>query len=265
MHILITNNTLEHAAGSECSVCDAAGELTARGHRVSVFSCQLGAVARKLADAGIGVFSDLTQMGEQPDLIHGHHEWETSLAALRWPESALLSFRRGIDPWQEAPCPAPWTAAWVGVDRPCLQHLVEVDGVPAERAHLLLNGIRMGGLEPKTSLPPRPGKVLVLSNYATEDNFLRLIREACRAEGCECEAIGRGVRNVKDKLLELLPSYDLVFAKGRAALEAIAAGCAVVVCDYGGMGEFVTKANFDDLSQLHWPVLRWRRRSLHSI
>ncbi len=249
MHVLFTNNTLEHEAGSECSVRDAATELIARGHRVSAFSCQLGTVARQLAEAGAEIVADLSQMRERPEVIHGHHQWETTLAALRWPDAPLISFRRGIDPWQEAPCLAPWTAAWVGVDRPCLRHLTEVDGVPEERAHLLLNGINFDGLEPRRELPEKPGDVLVLSNYATEDSFLKQIREACRSEDVRCDAIGRGVHNPKDNLLELLPSYDLVFAKGRAALEAAAAGCAVVVCDYGGIGEFVTPANFDRLRE----------------
>jgi hypothetical protein len=44
-----------------------------------------------------------------------------------------------------------------------------------------------------------------------------------------------------------LRRYDLVFAKGRAALEALAVGCAVVLCDARGLGPMVTSAEFDDL------------------
>ena len=42
-------------------------------------------------------------------------------------------------------------------------------------------------------------------------------------------------------------SAVLVFAKGRAALEALAVGCAVVLCDAAGCGPLVTAADFDRL------------------
>ena len=249
MHVLITNNTLEQEAGSECSTRDVALGLLERGHQVSAFSCQLGEFADRLAERGVRVYADLGDMEEPPDIIHGHHEWETSLAALRWPGSPVLSFRRGIDPWQESPCRAPWISYWVGVDRPCVRHLREVDGVPEGRTKLLLNGVRTDRIARRDSLPPRPGRALVLSNYANDGNYLKAIREVCGVEGIECDAIGRGVGNHRTDVHDVLRGYDLVFAKGRAALEAVVAGCAVVVCDHGGIGELVTQENFETLRE----------------
>jgi hypothetical protein len=43
-----------------------------------------------------------------------------------------------------------------------------------------------------------------------------------------------------DRPEEFLRDYDLVFAKARCALEALAVGCAVVLCDSAGLGEMVT-------------------------
>ncbi len=45
----------------------------------------------------------------------------------------------------------------------------------------------------------------------------------------------------------ILPRYDLVFAKGRCALEAMAAGCAVIVCDAVGLGEMVTHGSVEEM------------------
>ena len=45
----------------------------------------------------------------------------------------------------------------------------------------------------------------------------------------------------------VLPAYDLVFAKGKAAMEAMAVGDAVVLCDQAGAGRMVTSAQFDQL------------------
>lgn len=45
----------------------------------------------------------------------------------------------------------------------------------------------------------------------------------------------------------MLGGYDLVFAKARCALEAMAVGCAVVLCDVGGLGPLVTRAQVQHL------------------
>lgn len=38
-----------------------------------------------------------------------------------------------------------------------------------------------------------------------------------------------------------------MFAKGKAAIESMAVGCAVVLCDYAGVGPMVTSLEFDSL------------------
>jgi hypothetical protein len=52
----------------------------------------------------------------------------------------------------------------------------------------------------------------------------------------------------------LLKNYDLVFAKGRAALEALAVGSAVVLCDAVGVGPMVTTANMEKLRRLNFGI-----------
>lgn len=44
-----------------------------------------------------------------------------------------------------------------------------------------------------------------------------------------------------------MPQYDLVFAKGRCALEALACGAATVICDVKGAGPIVKTSNFERL------------------
>ena len=39
--------------------------------------------------------------------------------------------------------------------------------------------------------------------------------------------------------------YDIVFAKARAAIEAMAVGAAVIVCDFDGVGPMVSTENVD--------------------
>jgi hypothetical protein len=258
MHILYTNNTLEKPAGTEISTRDAALAMLALGYRVSAFSCQLGQIAGQLADAGVHVTDDVRRIVDRPDVIHGHHRWETSVAALRWPGVPLLSFCRGMG-WQEAPCEAPWVFRYLGVDTACVDRMRTEFGIPAERVALLPNGVDLERFSARPPLPERPRRALVLSNYATlgEDNYFAAVTRACGEAGLECEAYGAGVGKVTDTPESLLRGYDLVFAKGKVALEALGVGCGVIVCDTGGIGPFVTGRNVGDLRarSFYWGCL----------
>jgi hypothetical protein len=61
----------------------------------------------------------------------------------------------------------------------------------------------------------------------------------------------------------LLGQYDLVFAKAKCAIEALAVGCSVVLCDRSGVGPMVTSENFDRLRRLNFGI-RTLRESVHS-
>ena len=56
----------------------------------------------------------------------------------------------------------------------------------------------------------------------------------------------KGLRYPTSRPEELLPKYDLVFAKARCALEAMATGCAVVLCDFAGLGSMVNPERFPE-------------------
>lgn len=250
MRIFFTNNTLDKPAGTELSVYDYARLLMARGHEVAAYSCQQGEVAQRLQAAGVAVVESPADAPWQPEIIHGHHQWETGLAAMAFPEVPVVSFCRGTAPWQEAPCLAPNVQRWVAVDEVCRRHLIEEYGVTEDRVEVVLNGVDLGKFPPRAPLPEKPQRVLVFSNYAKEDNFLAQIREACAAEGVDCRAVGSGVGEVVSDPAAVLAESDLVFAKGKAALEAIASGCGLVVCDADGLGPLVTGENFAELRSL---------------
>jgi hypothetical protein len=50
----------------------------------------------------------------------------------------------------------------------------------------------------------------------------------------------------------ILGEYDLVFAKAKCAMEALAVGCAVILCDFTGLGPMVTYEEFDRLRRLNF-------------
>ena len=50
----------------------------------------------------------------------------------------------------------------------------------------------------------------------------------------------------------LLGQYDIVFAKGRCAREALAVGCSVIISDSQGLGQMVTSANVERLARMNF-------------
>ncbi len=211
---------------------------------MAIYSSLCGEVAAELSAEGIPVLGDPGHAPwGPPDLIHGQHEWETSIAALRWPDRPVISFCRGLHAWQEAPCRAPNVVRWVAIDEPCLSRITETEHLPAERALLMFNGIDLNRFVRRPPLPRRPSRALLFSNYATASDLLPVVRHCCEQLGIALEAIGSGVGRIEEHPERFLGQFDLVFAKGKAALEAVVTGCAVIVCDVKGLGPLVTASN----------------------
>src|SRR6185436_1488637 len=72
------------------------------------------------------------------------------------------------------------------------------------------------------------------------NTHLEAVRLACDEQGLELDVIGTASGTPAERPEAVLGAYDLVFAKARCALEALAVGTAVVLCDYAGRGPMVT-------------------------
>jgi len=251
LKILITNNTLAEYAGSELYVRDLALSLRNRGHRPVAYSQILGRLSEELQGAGIPVIGDLKSLTIIPDIIHGHHNLETMTALLYFPDTPAICFCHGYVPWQEHPPVFPRIMRYLAVDRACLDRLYE-NGIPPSRIEVLLNFVDLDRFKPRKPQPRTPQKALVFSNYANENNYLPILRDACERAGIQLDVAGRDSGHPCYQPEALLPDYDLVFAKGRAALEALAVGCAVITCDASGFGSMVTTGNFDTLRFLNF-------------
>jgi hypothetical protein len=92
----------------------------------------------------------------------------------------------------------------------------------------------------------------LFSHYAAEHTHLPAVREACARAGLALDVAGSASGNPCARPEELLGDYDLVFAKARCALEAMAVGCAVVLCDHLGTGPLVRAAEWTALRPLNF-------------
>jgi hypothetical protein len=260
LRILITNHFLRGRTGSELYVCELATNLLRRGHNPIVYSPQLGHTARELRDATVPVVDNLDAIGSTPDLIHGQHHVETMSALLRFPNTPAVFFCHGWLPWEETPPKHPRILRYVAVDDTCLDRLVSESGISEERVCVILNSVDLDQFLPRTPLPTKPARALVFSNGAKESTHLGAVRDACQRTGLTLDVIGADAGNVALRPQDLLGQYDIVFAKARCALEAMAVGSAVVLCDIHGAGPMVTSSELDRLRRLNFGIRTLREQ-----
>ncbi|QDU05375.1 hypothetical protein V6x_51110 [Gimesia chilikensis] len=255
LRILLTNNTLALRAGSELFLSDVAQGLLRRGHLPVAYSTTLGELGEELQQKTIPVIDDLNALQEPPDVIHAQHHLEAMSAMLHFPETPVVYYCHGWLPWQERPVVFPNIATYVAVDDLCRERLLTTPGIASEQVRTLYNFVDLKRYQPRAPLPEQPQSALIFSNQASDQNYAGLIRAACRARGIErVDLIGQSSGNVQSRPEELLPQYDVVFAKARCALEAMAVGCAVVVTEHYGVGGLVTSQNMQQLRRLNFGV-----------
>jgi hypothetical protein len=252
LSVLLTNITLASRTGTEINVRDVARELARRGHRPVVYSPDPGEMAEEIRASSLPVVSDLAAVAARPDVIHGHHHAETMAALLRFPGVPALFFVHDYRAWHDVPPLFPRIRRYVAVDETVRDRIVLEHGIPEARTRRLLNAVDMERFPRRGPLPERPRRALVYSRTVTEAGAMGEIRRACDRFGIEVDGQGGGVGPVVTQPEALLGRYDLVFAKARCALEALAVGAAVVLCDEAGMGELVTARNLDAMRALNF-------------
>ncbi len=257
MRILFTNNTLSERAGTELYVRDLALAFIKQGHEISAYSRILGEVANELKSVGVEVVDNLNDLARPPDVLHGHHHPETMTALLRFPQTPAIFVSHGWVPWVEIPPRHPRILRYVAVDEPTRESAIRQHGIPEDRLSVVPNFVDLGRFRPRGPLPPAPKRALILSNYATEESHIPCVREACARAGIALDIRGWRAGQHVENPEEILPEYDLVFAKGRSALEAVAVGCAVIVCDAFGVGPLITMGNAMQLRSLKGDYLRF--------
>jgi hypothetical protein len=163
-------------------------------------------------------------------------------ALLRFPGVPAIFFCHGWMPWEETPPRFPRILRYVAVDYTCLDRLLLEHAIPEEKTRVLLNFVDLDRFKPRVALPQTPSRALFFSNSINEGDGLSAVRQACQRFGVSLDVAGLRNGNPLASPELLLGDYDLVFAKARAALEALAVGSAVILCDAAGAGPMVIRA-----------------------
>lgn len=253
MKILITNADLDMHAGTQIVVRDLALQFLREGHQPMVYSHKPGRIANELRGHGVEVTSDLKLLSGAPDVIHGHHHALVMEALLHFPDAPAILVCHAAGGFTEEPIYFPRILRYVGVDRRCRKRLESVAEIPKRRIDVIFNAVDLERFRPRGPLPAVPKRAAIFSNQATRFSHLPAVRKVCAEMGITLDVLGqRGRKPPVPNPEVFLPLYDLVFAKARCALEAMAVGSAVVLCDAAGAGPMVTSANFDALRPMNF-------------
>jgi hypothetical protein len=243
LRVLLINFSLKSRGGTESMIRDVALGLRARDHAPLVYSPILGPIAQEIQSAGIPVVDDLAQIGDEPDVIHAHHYFTTGEALIRFPRTPAIHVCHGWSPIIERPPSFPQIRRYVAISDCTRDNIVNREGIAPERARIIPNAVDL------TRFPGRPKPLAERVRRAlaftspTHAPILPALREACHMRGIEFATLGFGRDEAAPE--RTLVAYDLVFATGRSAIEALCAGAAVITCDINGLGGLVMPDSYD--------------------
>lgn len=253
MRVLFTEQSLAQRRGTQLFTRDVALGLLRRGHTPVIYSTGLGELARELRDATVPVVDDLAQVAAAPDVIHGHRHIDTVTALLHFRGVPAVSFCHSwLGVGHGFPI-LPSVTRYVAVDSACRDRLLYGWGVPEDRVRTLLNFVDPERFQPRGPLPATPQRALVFGSYSARNPGVLAARAACERAGIPLDLVGEGIGSPTDRPEDLLPRYDLVFSRGRSAIESLAVGAAVILISKG-MGPLVTTANLDRIRPLNFGI-----------
>ncbi|WP_394773706.1 hypothetical protein [Flavobacterium sp.] len=243
MNILITNITISEYTGTETYVKELAIELINRGNLVEIFALIMGDLSQELIEKGINVTSNLKQLKLIPDIIHAHHNINTLKVINFFKFTPVVFFIHDRTSVFDHPLKHKNILKYVAVDYNCKERYFLENNFKEEDIEIVYNWVNTDRFSLKKQINKQLKKALVFSNYLNENNVYPQIKEACKELGVEVEIIGYSSGNICLQPEKILHKYDLVFAKAKAAIEAMATGAAVIVCDFRGLGGMVTTSN----------------------
>ena len=251
MKILMTSYELDSFSGAPLFARDLSKALRERGHDVALYSPFWGRLSANMLKDGFNIARSLKDLNFAPDIIHGNHMVSLLQALKRFPGVPGVHVQHGIgSPLTSVPINRIYR--YVAVDDLCRRDLAGCPSVTPDRISVLLNFVDLDQFPGRSQLPSKPRRALIFSNYADASTHLPVIASACQTRGIPYDTVGAGVSRTVEAPAKILLNYDLVFAKARCAIEAMATGAAVILCDRQGLGGLVTTSNFDAFRQLNF-------------
>jgi len=250
--VLLTNVRLSEPGGTESIVRDLAIGLLRRGHRPIVYSPILGGFSEEIRARGIPVIDDLRLLAEPPDIIHGHHFIQTAEALIHFPTTPAIYVCHAWEFWVEQPPKFPQVQIYGAVSETVRDRLVHIEGIDPQKVALFLNAVDLARVPARRRPLSRTAQRAIC--FTNAKAHVPILRSACERMGIVFDTLGGcGDRLVAHPECELV-DYDIVFATGRSAIEALCCGAAVIVCDARGLGGLVNSKNYERFRKLNFAL-----------
>jgi hypothetical protein len=225
-------------------VFETALALKARGHEVRVYAPDQGEIDKTLRSFGIHVYDSLAKLEWKPEIIHGQHHLQTMTALARFPAVPALYYCHGSRPWVEAPPLHRRILRYVTMAPVMMDGLAARFRVPVERLSSITNSVDLARFKTVRVPEGTPTRAVIFGNSPFREEELAALETACAENGLELDKIGLCYGTATHRPEHFLPRYDIAFAAGRSALEAMASGCAAFPVLPGMAGHLITPENF---------------------
>jgi hypothetical protein len=244
MRLVVFTSRLSGQTGGEVNVRQWALGLKARGHQVIAYAPVLGALAEEIRAGAVAVVDDPGAITDRPDVMFGSGINEVATLAARFPDVPQVQVSQQWDNWASYPSPLPQAVLHVAVDAINAESLANEFGVLRERIRIVYNAVDLARMPERAEpLPDEPSQALIFVKQHA--SYVDAVRTACSRRGIVAEPVGPGAGAVIDDPLAAMASADLVIGSARVAIEAAAAGAAVLVADHRGLAGLLTTANFE--------------------
>lgn len=244
MNLLITNIELTVPGGTVTYVLDLCEGLKKRGFTIEVFTHYIGEIGEDIRNSGINVVTNLDELLYTPDIIHAHHYLTVLEILQKFPDTPVVYLIHNRRSPHDYAIRHEQILKYVAVDYNCYERILNA-GIPPEYTTVIHNWVNTEKFKLRKDFQPKPRAALVFSNYASQQNYYKAIVTACDAARLQLDVIGKSMGNSIRNPEDHLQKYDLVFAKAKAAIEALATGAAVILCDSSGLGEMVTSRKLE--------------------
>jgi len=241
MKILITNERLDQRAGSDLFARDLARGLQSRGHFVIAYGSDRHQLERLLERDSIPVVVDLEKLPFRPDVIHARHHLDAMTAVMTL--SGVPAIYHCVGPsWASVLPKHPRIYRYVAPSAQIVS-LLEREGIGSGQIDPIPNAIDLDRFARMREPAAVPTRALVYDDLLSmEAPFVQAVTVELKGADIDVAFVGRRFGRVIENPEQQLLDYDIVFASGRKAIEAIVCGCSVFVI---GTSEPVDLTNFD--------------------
>ena len=251
MDILITQHRLTDRGDSELYTLELAHRLIQRGHNVIVYCPRLGQFADSFLDATIPVVDCLSSIENAPDIIHGQSGLETLTAMIRFTETPVVYVMHDwASPFDRPPLLARMRK-YIAVEKTCFDRLTIKVGCPAKRTTILQPSVDTKKFWKRKPLPDQPKRAFFYSDDLDQGTLADL-QDACDQHDIGLDRSSLVLKESDEPVETILPRYDLVFAHGRCAAEALTIGCAVVLCSKTKSGPMISSKEVERFSRFNF-------------